>query len=38
VSAGVVGLILTMLVGGPPRRDTGVVEERRVYDDRGPSY
>lgn len=36
--AGVIGLILTMLVWGPRRRDAGVVEERRVYDDRGPTY
>ena len=35
---GVIGLIMTAFIWGPRRgaRDTGVVEERRVYDDRGP--
>jgi uncharacterized protein DUF6458 len=36
---GVIGLIMTAFIWGPrrtaPRGDRGVVEERRVYDDRG---
>lgn len=33
--AGAVGLVMTLVVWGPRRRsDSGVVEERRVYDDR----
>jgi hypothetical protein len=33
---GVIGLLMTALIWGPRRRarDGGVVEERRVYDDR----
>lgn len=38
VLVGIVGLIMTALVFGPRRRVArgGVVEERRVYDDRDP--
>ena len=33
---GVIGLLMTLLVWGPRRRSAGVVEERRVIDDRPP--
>ena len=36
---GALGLVLTLVVWGPRRRDVagrGVVEERRVYDERPP--
>ncbi len=38
VAVGVLGLVMTTLIWGPRRRAVGtgaVVEERRVYDDRG---
>jgi hypothetical protein len=39
VIVGIVGLLLTMFIWGPRRRatGTGVVEERRVYDDGPPA-
>ena len=33
---GVLGLVFTLLIWGPRRRSGGVVEERRVYDERPP--
>jgi len=39
VAAGVVGLVMVFAVWGPRRRSVergGIVEERRVYDDRPP--
>ncbi len=40
VAAGVIGLVMVMAVWGPRRRrpveSGGVVEERRVYDERPP--
>jgi hypothetical protein len=37
MAVGVLGLIMTMFIWGPHRSTarSGVVEERRVYDDRG---
>jgi hypothetical protein len=32
--AGAIGLVMTLVVWGPRRRGSDVVEERRVYDDR----
>lgn len=31
---GIIGLIMTLVVWGPRRRGSDVIEERRVYDDR----
>jgi hypothetical protein len=32
---GVIGLVMALVVWGPRRRRSDVIEERRVYDDRG---
>jgi Domain of unknown function (DUF6458) len=34
---GAIGLVFTLLIWGPRQRRGGVVEERRVYDERPPA-
>lgn len=40
MAVGVLGLVLTLVIWGPRRATArnAVVEERRVYDDRPPTY